>query len=132
MIFKIKTEKQREAVISYINRLPIEKRGFRGRIDPITDKRSDRQNRYMHFVFTLIADEAGEDMTDVKWFYREKYLKEFIEVFGEEIEIIRSTTELDTIKQEDFMSKVRIHASAERSIFVPLPNEITYEDEITR
>ena len=132
MIFKIKTEKHREAIISYIKRLPLEKRGFRGRIDPITDKRSDRQNRYMHFVFTLIADEAGEDMADVKWFYREKYLKEFIEVFGEEIEIIRSTTELDTIKQEDFMSKVRIHASAERSIFVPLPNEVTYEDEITR
>jgi len=132
VIFKIKTEKHREAIISYIKRLPLEKRGFRGRIDPITDKRSDRQNRYMHFVFTLIADEAGEDMADVKWFYREKYLKEFIEVFGEEIEIIRSTTELDTIKQEDFMSKVRIHASAERSIFVPLPNEVTYEDEITR
>ena len=130
MIFRIKTEEQRESVISYIKRLPIEKRGFRGRIDPIASQRSNRQNRYMHFVFNLIAEESGEKMDEVKWFYRKMFLTTVIEVFGEEVEYVKSTTELSTIEQEDFMSKVRIHASSERNQFIPLPNEITYDDEL--
>ena len=130
MIFKIKNNEQREAVISYVKRLPLDKRGFRGRIDPITFSRSDRQNRYMHYVFNMIAEESGEEMHDVKWYYRHLYLTVVIEVFGDEVEYVKSTTELSTIEQEDFMSKVRMHASRERSVFVPLPNEVTYEDEL--
>lgn len=130
MIFKIKTESHKESVISYIKGLPLDKRGFKGRIDPIASQRSTRQNAYMHYVFTMIAHESGEAMHDVKIYYRTLYLKAVKKVFDEEIEYTQSTTELTTIKQEDFMSKIRMHASQERGIYVPLPNEMTYEDEL--
>ena len=130
MIFKIRTEAHKGAIISYIQRLPIEKRGFRGRIDPIASQRSNVQNRYAHFVFTMIAEEEGESMDDIKWFYRQLYLKSVKVIMGIEVDYVKSTTELSTIEQEDFMAKVRMQASSERSIFIPLPNEIVYDDEI--
>ena len=129
MIFTIKTPAHKQLVISYIDNLNIEKRGYKIRIEPIATKRSNEQNRYMHFVFNLISEETGEVMDRVKWYYKDKFLKTIELVLGKEITRIKSTTELNTIEQEEFMSEVRIDASAELSIFVPLPNEIIYDDD---
>lgn len=100
MNFRIRTEDNREAIISYIKRLPLDKRGFKALITPITKQRSNRQNAYAHYVFNLIAEECGETLEDVKWYYRKLFLTTVKRVFGEEVEYIKSTTELDTIQQE--------------------------------
>lgn len=76
--------------------------------------RSLPQNNYMHYVFDLIAKELGYEMADMKGYYKL-------------LHGIKKTSELTTVEQEDFMSKVRIHAQTEFNILVPLPNEIIYE-----
>lgn len=128
MDFIIKNEEHKEKVISYLKRLPEREKGYKMRIEKIGYQRSNQQSRYMHFIFNLIAEECGEEMSAVKWYYRKKYLTIIDEIFGEEIERVKSTTELNTIEQEDFMTKVRTHASTERNVFCPLPNEVIYED----
>lgn len=73
-------------------------------------KRSIPQNDYMHFIFTLIADELGYAMADIKGHYKIK--------FG-----IKHTSELDTMQMENFLERVRIDAITEHQIKCPLPNE---------
>lgn len=129
MDFILKIPEHKEKIIAYIKRLPLEKNNYKAKIEAIKDQRSIQQNRYMHYVFNLIAEESGEFMPSVKWYYKKMFLTIIEEIFGEEIERVKSTTELTTLQQEDFMTKVRTHASIERNIFVPLPNEVIYEDE---
>jgi len=128
MDFIIKTYDHKEKVISYIKRLPKDK-GYKAKIEPIKGQRSNNQNRYMHFVFNLISEETGEYMQSVKWFYKQLFLTIVEKIFDKEIERVLSTTELTTIEQEDFMTKVRTHAGTELNMFIPLPNEVIYPDE---
>ena len=127
MDFVIKTPEHKEKVISYIKRLP--DKPYKAKIEPIKGQRSNQQNRYAHYVFNLIAEETGEFMPNVKWFYKQLFLTVSEKIFNKEIERVRSTTELTTLEQEDFMTKVRVHASFELNMFVPLPNEVIYSDE---
>jgi len=127
MDFIIKTPEHKEKVISYIKRLP--DKPFKAKIEPIKGQRSNAQNRYSHYVFNLIAEETGEFMLNVKWFYKQLFLTVSEKIFDQEVERVRSTTELSTLEQEDFMTKVRVHASFELNMFVPLPNEVIYNDE---
>ena len=83
----------------------------------------------MHWVFNLIAEESGEFLDMVKWYYRQMFLTVIEKIFEEEVERVKSTTELTTLEQEDFMTKVRTHAGTERNMFIPLPNEVIYDDE---
>ena len=127
MDFIIKTPEHKDKVISYIKRLP--DKPYKAKIEPIKGQRSNNQNRYQHFVFNMIAEETGEFMPNVKWYYRQLFLTVSEKIFDKEIERVRSTTELTTLEQEDFMTKVRTHASFELIMFVPLPNEVIYDDE---
>ena len=127
MDFIIKTPEHKDKVISYIKRLP--NKPYKAKIEPIKGQRSNNQNRYQHFVFNMIAEETGEFMPNVKWYYRQLFLTVSEKIFDKEIERVRSTTELTTLEQEDFMTKVRTHASFELNMFVPLPNEVIYDDE---
>ena len=129
MDFIIKTYDHREKVISYIQRLPLDKNNYKAKIEVIKGQRSNQQNRYAHFVFNMIAEETGEFMPNVKWFYRQLFLTVVEKIFDKEIERVRSTIELTTLEQEDFMTKVRMHASTELNMFVPLPNEVIYSDK---
>jgi len=128
MDFIIKTYEHKEKIISYIKRLPKDK-SYKAKIEPIKGKRSNQQNRYMHWVFNLIAEESGDFAEMVKWYYRKLFLTVVEKIFEEEVERVKSTTELNTLQQEEFMTKVRTHAGTERNIFVPLPNEVIYDDE---
>ncbi len=129
MDFIIKTYDHKEKVIAYIQRLPLDKNNYKAKIEAIKGKRSNQQNRYAHFVFNMIAEETGEFMPNVKWFYRQLFLTVVEKIFDKEIERVRSTTELTTLEQEDFMTKVRTHAGTELNMFIPLPNEVIYDDE---
>jgi len=127
MDFIIKTPEHKDKVISYIKRLP--DKPYMAKIEPIKGQRSSQQNRYAHYVFNLIAEETGEFMLNVKWFYKQLFLTVSEKIFDKEIERVRSTTELTTLEQEHFMTQVRVHASFELNMFVPLPNEVIYPDE---
>ena len=45
-------------------------------INRVRKKRSVSQNRYLHFIFSLIADEIWEDAETVKEVMKSKFLKQ--------------------------------------------------------
>ena len=92
-------------------------------------QRSNSQNRYMHYVFNLIANETGNDMEDIKEAMKLKYLESEERVIaGQIVRKAKSTTELNTAEQEEFMDKVRHFWLDFIGLMIPLPNEIDLEE----
>ena len=87
--------------------------------------RTNLQNRYYwSVVVKTLSDELGytpEEMHDV---LRYKFLgTSQVEFSSEKITRINSTTKLNTTEMEDYMSQIRMWASSEMNIQIPLPNE---------
>lgn len=91
--------------------------------------RSNPQNRYYWgCVIQTLSDETGYDLNEMHEIIKHKFLTEQRIVKGTKGQIIQvsmsgSTTSLDTKQFEDLMSKIRIWASRELSIFIQEPNE---------
>lgn len=71
----------------------------------------------------IIESETGNSAQDMHEYFRRKFLRTWITVCDEEVEIAKSTTALDTVGMEDYLSQIRQFASMELSIYIPLPNE---------
>lgn len=88
-------------------------------------KRSLNQNSYYWgIVLKIIGDELGYFPEEMHKCFATMFLKKFIEIGGQCIETYGSTTKLKTGEFEDYIQKIRIFASSELGILVPLPNEI--------
>ena len=85
--------------------------------------RSVVQNRYYWFMLTLIQDDTGNDKDDLHVYFGERFRRKTKEINGEMVEFTQSTTKLTTLETEDYYTKIRVFASQEFGIFVPLPNE---------
>lgn len=86
--------------------------------------RSLQQNAYYWGVIVeMISEETGHTPEEVHAFAKGMFLKKWITFKDKEIEIIRSTTELDKAEFEDYAEKVRRWAASELSLSIPLPNE---------
>ena len=87
--------------------------------------RSSRQNRYLWgIVYALIAEETGHSTEELHEFFKSMFLpRTFIQVGKREREIVKSTTDLSTTDMENYLTRVRVFASQELNVFIPLPNE---------
>ena len=87
--------------------------------------RSNSQNSYYWgVVIPLIAEEIGELINeDVHNILREKFLKKGVDILGNRYEIVRSTADLSTMEFEKYLKEIRLWASMELSVKIPLPNE---------
>jgi len=80
--------------------------------------KSDQQRAYYWAVIMkTIADETGQDELSVHAFCKYKFLPHNID----------STERLSTAEQEEYNTKIRVFFSQEYGIYIPLPNEATYE-----
>ena len=87
---------------------------------PKKETRSDRQNRYMWgVVYTVIGNDLGYEIEEVHQIFGEKFLS--YEKNGRVF--IKSTASLSVKGMEEYLEKVRMYASTDLSIIVPLPNE---------
>lgn len=127
MLLKIYSQSDKDKIKSYIERLPLREKGYKILIESITQARSNNQNRYMWYVFNLIALETGNSKDDIHDFYVQKFLKIEKEILGEKV-MFFGTSKLDTKQFEEFMTSVREHAQEFLNILVPLPNEVIYEE----
>lgn len=104
-----------------------------------TKSRSSDQNRYYWgCVLKVLASEIGELEEDMDVSLRKQFLETYIPQIHDGLKIKfltdrskkfpvpKSTTELSTVEFEEFLSKVRIWASSELNIYIPLPNEYDY------
>lgn len=90
--------------------------------------RSNQQNKSLWGItYAVISQETGYTPEEVHDFCRAKFLSTWEEINGEEIQRIKSTTELNTQEFEDYQSKIRQWASMKLSIYIPLPNEVIQE-----
>lgn len=86
--------------------------------------RSLNQNRYYWgVIIEMISDETGHTPDEIHAFVKGMFLKKWITFKEKEIEITRSTTELDKAEFEDYAEKVRRWATTELNMNIPLPNE---------
>jgi hypothetical protein len=89
--------------------------------------RSNEQNAYYHgVVCKMISDFTGDTPDEIHCYYRDKFLshKKHIVIGSDDLEIEKATTTiLSTTEFEEYLEKVRRHASVEINLYVPLPNE---------
>lgn len=121
MIFKLPY--QNEKAIAYIQK---NKSDRICEIKKQDKSRSYLQNRYYWFLLTILEGDTGMVKDDFHIYFRAKFLQHTKEINGDMVEYTRSTTELNTLEFEDYLSKIRMFASVEIGCFLPLPNETEF------
>ena len=92
-------------------------------------KRSINQNSYYWLILKLIGENLGYFAEEMHSVFAIMFLKKIITLGTHSIESYKSTTKLSTGQFEDYLSKIRIFASSELGIIVPLPNECLDDEE---
>ena len=89
-------------------------------------KRSNQENRYYWgVVLRLLSDQTGYTENEMHDALRLLFLRDNTKI----IPTLLSTALLNTIQFEEYMSKIRIWASTELSVYIPEPNEIDYNEQ---
>lgn len=108
------------AFLSYV-------KGFAGQVVEVVVRRprkhrSDRQNRYYWGVLiAILAEHCGYTSEELHEALKWKFLR--VEADGP-LPTVRSTTSLSTVEFEEYLEKVRIWASTDLDVYIPLPNEV--------
>ena len=101
-------------------------------------RRTTPQNSYLHLLLGMFAMETGNTLEVVK----QEYFKRLVnpDLFVErrhdkylgEIEVLRSSRDLDTGDMTTAIERFRNWAAAEADIYLPAPNEQEFLDSIER
>lgn len=94
------------------------------------EPRTLNQNALMWLWFACIEKETGTDKMDVHDYYCRKFLIRQIYVNGSPVNVVGSTSKLNTIQMKNFMDKVQSDAASEFGINLPLPADKYYQDFI--
>jgi len=90
---EFKSENHRKLFTNYVAQFKDGK--YRLEIKEMKSTRSDQQNRYYWFYLGLIAKESGYSTEELHALFKGAFLtKEIKEVFGKQVRITKSTTEL--------------------------------------
>lgn len=95
-------------------------------------KRTNAQNRYLHAILGEFAMQTGNTLEDVKCKYFKKYCNYELFVRAKEykhignIEVLRSSSELDTAEMTTAIERFRNWAAKEAGIYLPSPDEEAY------
>ena len=103
----------------------------------IKTKRTNQQNSYLHCILTEFAMQTGNTLEYTKEIYFKRYCNAeiFIEIkydtqIRQQIEIVRSSTDLDTKEMTTAIERFRNWASAEAGIYLPAPHEEEWLQQI--
>ena len=129
MDYTITRESQLSAPFDYAKRLLSEiKKPIRILVVKKKKRRSLSQNSYYWLTMKLIGEDLGYFAEEMHTVFAIMFLKKIINIGTHSIESYRSTTKLTTVEFEEYLQNIRIFASSELGIFVPLPNEIIDEE----
>ena len=95
--------------------------------------RSTQQNRYYHgVIIPILSEELGYSKEEIHEVLKSKFLSKnlYIETKhgSTHIRVVKSTASLDTLEMEKYLSDIRQWSSIDLGIFIPLPNEVNYEE----
>lgn len=98
----------------------------------IIDKpiRSTQQNRWLWGVcYKMIAEHTGYSADEIHELMKHRFLRHFIDIETrngiEQLETVKSTTQLNTIEFNSYTTQIQQWASIELGISIPDPNEVT-------
>lgn len=96
-------------------------------------ERSLSQNRYYFgVVLRLLSNHTGHSVDDLhetmKSMFNPLRLEFNTKKGMEAVRASKSTTELTTVKMEEYLSQIRQWASESLGIFIPTPGEVDFED----
>lgn len=103
-----------------------------GKVIEVTEykpKRTSPQNRYLHLILGLFAIEVGHSVEFVKTEYfkklcnRELFVERVTDKYAGEVEILRSSKDLDSAEMTTAIERFRNWASEEGGIYIPAPHE---------
>lgn len=116
-----------------------------GKVIEVTEfkpKRTSPQNRYLHLILGLFALEVGHSVEFVKQEYfkrlcnRELFVSKVIDKYAGEVEILRSSKDLNSAEMTTAIERFRNWASEEGGIYLPSPDEESFlaaiEQEMNR
>ena len=96
MKFTIRRQEDKQAVMSYLEKLPTDKPYF-AEIKQIRRRRTIDQNSLYWLWLKCLQDETGEDKERLHEYFKARYLGvSTVEVFGVDVQMSASTTKLDT------------------------------------
>ena len=91
-------------------------------------QRSNDQNRYYWgVVIKLLRDETGHSPEELHEILKLKFLLKTYQLKGKQFPGVVSTADLSTMEFEDLMAKIRSWASLDLGIYIPAPNEVSFE-----
>ncbi len=91
-------------------------------IDPKLPKRTDRQNRFYWLYLGIISRETGEDKDSLHAFFGDEFLTKGVKnLFGKEVKVKKSTTELNRIEFGNYLEEIC------RLTEIPIPDPSIYE-----
>ena len=116
-----------------------------GKVIEVTEhkpKRTSPQNRYLHLVLGLFAMEVGHSVEFVKQEYfkrlcnRDLFVSKVIDKYAGEVEVLRSSKDLNSAEMTTAIERFRNWASEEGGIYLPSPDEEAFltaiEQEINK
>ena len=127
MNFKIQTNADKRAVISYIEKLS-DKKQYTVSVKLVRKKRSFCQNRLLWLWYGCISEDTGYSPNELHEYFKKEYLPpEFRTLFGKTVEIERSTTKLDTAQFTAYLDRIKSFASTELDVELPNPDDLYFE-----
>lgn len=135
MIFDPKIELDKKRAIDRIRHFIA--KGKRFELTEKKERRTIRQNAYLHLLFSWFAIETGYTAEEVKQEIFKKVVNANLFYEGEhgqlvKIERWRSTADLDTGEMTTAIDRFRNYASTEAGIYLPEPSDLALLAEIEK
>jgi hypothetical protein len=127
MIFFGGIKWQIEAAIEKIKMF--ERKGYSFELKRVVPPRSNRQNRYLHLILSMVAFEIGERLELVKQYIFKELVNPQIFIVEKEVanigkaKYIKSTADLDTKEMTIAIDRFRDFASQTLEMFIPPPDD---------
>lgn len=118
---------ERQAVKSYLDRLP---EGVCYDVDITRHAaiRSNPQNNLYWKWVGIVARETGNDSDMVHKVFAGKFLgRDIVEVFGQKVSKVRTTTKLSTEEFSTYLDQIDAFCATELKIILPHPDDAIYD-----
>ena len=127
MKFTIRRQEDKQAVMSYLEKLPTDRPYF-AEIKQIRRRRTIDQNSLYWLWLKCLQDETGEDKERLHEYFKARYLGvSTVEVFGVDVQMSASTTKLDTKEMTHYLDRIQQFALVDLGIALPNPSDLYWE-----
>jgi predicted DNA binding protein len=123
------TERDRENLVSFVSRVPLDKR-LEWSVEEAKSSRSAQQNRLYHKWAAIIAQETGNSPEAIKEYFKHEFLTPEIVEFGGRVREVYSTTTLKVDEMTEYLKQIDAFAG-QQGIFLPHPEDMNLDERQT-